>query len=220
MAISHDTFCFAKKSFFRSRKKFSTTYPIVSFFLFFFSRPFHENFKFLKNCSYDFYKILHCHSTPKGAPACSKASKSYDWNVRNIAKINPKMAKKQSFLIFFLDFLKHCPNDSNDIFFSHSTPYYGPLCAISLNSYGWDVRNIAKFNPKMAKKPPFDFFLIFALTVHTIRTKISTVIFYTIVWSMCAISKNSYSWEWSESEGKRPKPTLLPHMRLWLNKSF
>ena len=64
--------------FFRSRKKFSTTYPIVSFFCFFFSRPFHENFEFLKNCPYDFHKILHSHSTPKGAPACSKASKSYD----------------------------------------------------------------------------------------------------------------------------------------------
>ena len=68
---------------------------------FFFSRPFHENFKFLKNCPYDFYEILHSHSTPKGAPACAKASKLYDWDVRNIAKISPKMAKKQPFLDFF-----------------------------------------------------------------------------------------------------------------------
>ena len=84
---------------FRSRKKFSTTYAIVLFF--FFSRPFHENFKFLKNCPYDFHEILHSHSTPKGAPACAKASKSYDWDVRNIAKISPKMAKKQPFFDFF-----------------------------------------------------------------------------------------------------------------------
>ena len=68
---------------------------------FFFSRPFHENFKFLKNCSYDFHEILHSHSTPKGAPACAKASKSYGWDVRNIAKISPKMAKKQPFFEFF-----------------------------------------------------------------------------------------------------------------------
>ena len=54
---------------------------------------FDENFKFLKNCPSDFHKILSSHSTPKGAPACSKASKSYDWNVRNIARISPKMAK-------------------------------------------------------------------------------------------------------------------------------
>ena len=63
---------------------------------FFFSRPFHENFKFVKKCPYDFHKILHSHSTPKGAPACSKASKSYDWNVKNIAKISPKMARISS----------------------------------------------------------------------------------------------------------------------------
>ena len=87
---------------FRSRKKFSTTYAIVLFFFcFFFSRPFHENFKFLENCPYDFHKILHSHSTPKGAPSCAKASKSYGWDVRNIAKISPKMAKKQSFFDFF-----------------------------------------------------------------------------------------------------------------------
>ena len=89
---------------FRSRKKLSTNYAIVSFFCFFFSRPFHENFKFLRNCPYNFRKILHSHSTPKGAPACSKASKSYDWNVRNIAKISPKMAKispKTAFFDFF-----------------------------------------------------------------------------------------------------------------------
>ena len=86
---------------FRSRKKFSTTYAIVLFFCFFFSRPFHENFKFLKNCPYDFHEILHSHSTPKGAPACAKASKSYCWDVRNIAKISPKMAKKQPFFDFF-----------------------------------------------------------------------------------------------------------------------
>ena len=68
---------------------------------FFFSRPFHENFKFLKNCPYDFYEILHSHSTPKGAPACAEASKSYGWDVINIAKISPKMAKKQPFFDIF-----------------------------------------------------------------------------------------------------------------------
>ena len=40
-------------------------------------------------------------------------------------------------------------------------------------SYGWDVRNIAKISPKMVKKGPFFDFR------------------------------------------KKPKPTPLPHMRLW-----
>ena len=88
------------------------------------------------------------HSTHKGAPASSKTSKSYDWNVRNIAKISPKMAK---------------------------------------------------ISPKTAI---FRLFSIFPKTVRSIRTKIFTVIFYTIVWSMCAISINSYNWDWSESEEK------------------
>ena len=119
------------------------------------------------------------------------ASKSYGWDVRNIAKISPEMAKKQSFFDFFFDFLKNCPYDSNEIFYSHSTPYYGPLCAISLNSYGWDVRNIAKFSPKMAKKKQsfFDFFDF--------------------------LTNCSYDSNESESERKRLKPTPLPHIRLW-----
>ena len=66
--------------------------------------------KFLgKNCPYDSHKILHSHSTPKRAPACAKASKSYDWNVRNIAKISPKMAKispKTAIFRLFLIFSK------------------------------------------------------------------------------------------------------------------
>ena len=78
---------------------FSTTYAIVSFCV---SRPPNENFKFLKNCPYDFHKILHSRSTPKRAPpACTMTSKSYDWDVRNIAKINPKMAEKQPIFDFF-----------------------------------------------------------------------------------------------------------------------
>ena len=112
--------------FFRSRKKFSTTYAILSFFF----PTVHENFKFLKNYPYDFHKILHSHSTPKG------------------------LAQKQPFFDFF-DFRKNCPYDSNEILYSPSTLYYGPLCVISSNSYCWDVRNIAKINPKMSKKQPF-----------------------------------------------------------------
>ena len=86
------------------------------------------------------------------------ASKSYCWDVRNIAKISPKMAKNNHFSTFF-EFLKSSPYDSNETFYSHSTPNYGFICAISSKSYGWDVRNIAEISPKMAKKQSFfDFF--------------------------------------------------------------
>ena len=90
-----------KKAIFRLQKKIPKPTPLPHMRLWFFSRPFHENFKFLKNCPYDFHKISHSHSTPKGAPACAKASKSYGLDVRNIAKISPKMAKKQPFFDFF-----------------------------------------------------------------------------------------------------------------------
>ena len=62
-------------------------------------------------------------------------------------KLAQKWPKNRHFSTFF-DFLKNCPYDSNKIFYSHSTPYYGPLCAFSLNSYDWDVRKIAKKLPK------------------------------------------------------------------------
>ena len=88
----------------------------------FFSRPFNENYKILKNCPYNFHKILHSHFTPKGAPACAMALKSYDWDVRNIVKSSPKMTKKQPLLNFF-HFPKNCTYDSNEILYSHSTPY-------------------------------------------------------------------------------------------------
>ena len=65
-----------------------------------------SNFKFLKNYPYDFHKILHSHSTSKGAPACAKASKSYDWNARNIAKFTSKMAKKTAIFRIFSIFSK------------------------------------------------------------------------------------------------------------------
>ena len=49
------------------------------------------------------------------------------------------------------------------------------------------LRNKAKFSPKMAKKQSFSDFL-----------------------TNCSYDSNE-----SESEGKRLKPTPLPHMRLW-----
>ena len=94
-------------------KNFRLLMQSCRFFDFF--RPFNETFKFLKNCPYDFPEVLHTHSTSKKSPACAKASKSYDWDMRNIAKISPKMA-----FFYFFDFLKNSPYDSIEILYSHS----------------------------------------------------------------------------------------------------
>ena len=61
------------------------------------------------------------------------------------------MAQRQPFFDFFLIFAKTVHTIRTN-FCSPSTLYYGPLCAISSNLYRRDVRNIAKINPKMAKK--------------------------------------------------------------------
>ena len=132
------------------------------FFCYFFFRPFHENFKFLKNdFPYDFHEILHSHSTTKGAPACAKTSKSYGWDVRNIAKISAKMAKKQPFLDFFPFSQKLSIRFERNFLQSFYIIIESYMCNF-INSYGWDVRNITKIGPKMAKEQPFfDFFFDF-----------------------------------------------------------
>ena len=126
--------------------------------LFFFSRPFHENFKFLKNCPYDFHEILHSHSTPKGAPACAKASKSYNWDVRTIAKISPKMAKKQRFFDFFRFSQKLSIRFKRNFLQSFYIIIESYMCNdIKIVWLGCD--KLAKISPKMAKKQRFfDFF--------------------------------------------------------------
>ena len=147
---------------------------------FFFSRPFHENFKFLKNCPYDFHEILHSHSTPKGAPACAKASKSYGLDVRNIAKISPKMAKKQPFFDFFRFSQKLSIRFERNFLQLFYTILESYMCSgIKIVWLGCEKQ--PELAQKMAKKTAiFRLFSIFSKTVHTIRTKFSTVILHHI----------------------------------------
>ena len=84
-------------SFLGVGKNFRLLMQSCCFFCFFFSRPFHENFKFLKNCPYDLNKILQIIYTILEQYMCN----GIKMDVRNIAKISPKMAKKQSFFDFF-----------------------------------------------------------------------------------------------------------------------
>ena len=98
-------------------------------------------------------------------------------------------------------------------------------------SYGWDVKNIAKISPKMAKKQPFFDFFRFSQKLSIRFERNFLQIFYTIlesymcngikiVWLGCEkqpklAQKWSKKGHFSTSEKKRPKPTPLPHMRLW-----
>ena len=44
-------------------------------------------------------------------------------------------------------------------FYSHSTSYYGTLCANRSKPYGWDPRKKAKISSKDTKKNNFGFFM-------------------------------------------------------------
>ena len=57
---------------------------------------------------------------------------------------------------------------------------------MALKSYGWDVRNIAKISPKMAKKQPFFDFFRFSQKLSIRFERNFLQIFYTILESyMC-----------------------------------
>ena len=62
-------------------------------------------FAFLKNCSYDSYENLYCHSTPFERPICAMASKSYGWDVRNNHN-QPKSGHKTAIFLHFSNFPK------------------------------------------------------------------------------------------------------------------
>ena len=129
-----------------------------------------------------FHKIFHSHSTPKRASACAKASKSYDWAVRNIARRSPKMAKKQPFFDFtnFYKTLHNIRRKFSTVILRHIK---SNICAIASKSYDWDVRSIAKITPKMAKKQSFFDFFRFSQKPSIRFERNFLQSFYTILWS-------------------------------------
>ena len=98
---------FSTQSFLGIGKNFRLLMQSSRFFCFF-SPDLSIKISHFSNCPYDFNEILHSYSTPKGAPACANASKSYGWDVRNISQ--------NSLFSTFFDFLKNSSYDSNEIF--------------------------------------------------------------------------------------------------------
>ena len=62
-------------------------------------------------------------STSKGAPVSAMGSTLYDWDARNIAKINPKNGQKTVSIRLCSNFLENCPYDSSEILYNQSTPF-------------------------------------------------------------------------------------------------
>ena len=108
------------------------------------------------------------------------ASKSYGWDVRNIAKITPKKAKKQSFFDFFRFPQKLSIRFKRNFLQLFYTILESYMCnGIKIVWLGCEKHG--QNYPKNGQKTViFRLFSVFSKTVHTIRTKFSTVILHHI----------------------------------------
>ena len=108
------------------------------------------------------------------------ASKSYDWDVRNIAKISPKMAKKQPFFDFFGFSQKlsiRFERNFLELFYTILESY---MCnGIKIVWLGCEKHSQSQ-RKNGQKTVIFRLFSIFLKTVHAIRMKFSTVILHHI----------------------------------------
>ena len=103
------------------------------------------------------------------------ASKSYGWDVSNIAKISPKMAKKHPFFDFFRFSQKLSIRFERNFLQLFYTILESYMCnGIKIVWLGCEKHS--QNHPKNGQKTAiFRLFSIFAKTVHMIRTKFCTV---------------------------------------------
>ena len=108
------------------------------------------------------------------------ASKSYDWDVRNIAKISPKMAKKQPFLDFFPFSQKLSKRFKRNFLQSFYTILESYMCN-GIKIIWLRCEKQPKLAQKMAKKQPFLEFFPFCqkLSIRFERNFLQS--FYTIL---------------------------------------
>ena len=108
------------------------------------------------------------------------ASKSYGCDVRNIAKISPKMAKKQPFFDFFRFSQKLSIRFERNFLQLFYTILESYMCN-GIKIVWLRCEKHSQNQPENGQKTAiFRLFSIFSKTVHTIRTKFSTVILHHI----------------------------------------
>ena len=88
---------------------------------------------------------------------CAIRSKPYGWNLRKKAKISSKNTKKH-FWTFYIS--SKTVQAIETTFYSHSTSFYGTVCANRSKPYGWNLRKKAKISSKNTKKNLFGIFII------------------------------------------------------------
>ena len=109
-----------------------------------------------------------------------------------------------------LQFFLKTSRRSNEIFYSHFTPFLGPLCAMSSKPFDCDLTNIVKSSPKVTKKQPvlniLQLFQILALQFE--RNFLQSI--YTILGSyVCNGFKIVFLWshKHSKKESKNDQKT-------------
>ena len=85
-------------------------------------------------------------------------------------------------------------------FHSHSTSYYGTMCAIRSKPYSWDLRKKAKDSSKNTKKNIFGLF-IFPQKLCRLLKRLFTVIHIILGLHVCSYIKTV----WLGSEKQMPK---------------
>ena len=109
------------------------------------------------------------------------------------------MTKNGHFSTLF-DSVKNCPYDSNGIFYSHSTPDYGQLCAISLNLYGWDWSESEAKRPKSTPLPHISGLFRFSQNLSTRFERIFYCRSMSYLCPMCAMTSKSDYWNLGNSQ--------------------
>ena len=109
---------------------------------------------FFKNWRNDWTIIFYSNFKLCGGPMCAMRSTSYGWDLRNIVKIDQGTAGCELFSIFSNTVVRI----RMKIFCSHFTLCGEPMCAMTLISYGWDLRNIAKIDQGTANCEHFQLF--------------------------------------------------------------
>ena len=100
---------------------------------------------------------FYSHSTSYYGTMCAIRSKPYGWDLTTKAKISSKNTKKKHFCSFYIS--SKIVQAIETTFYSHSTSYYGTMCAIRSKPYGWDLTTQAKISSKNTKKNIFGLFI-------------------------------------------------------------
>ena len=80
---------------------------------------------------------------------CAVMSKPYGWDLKKTPKV-VKKTQKDHFWTFY--FFCETVQAIETTFYSHSTSFYGTMCANRSKPYGWDLRKKAKISSKNTKK--------------------------------------------------------------------